>query len=286
MRWEGGRASSNVEDRRGRGVARGGGMAVGCGSIVVALIYVGLGGDPRDAVRLVEAGQQLSQGSSQGAVTPAPGEDKLADFISVVLASTEDAWSDVFAADNKRYQPPKLVLFRGAVDSACGHTSAAVGPFYCPGDRKAYVDLSFYEDLQRRFGAPGDFAQAYVIAHEIGHHVQNLLGTSTKVHQAERAAKTEAEANAWSVKLELQADCYAGVWAHHAERTRRWLEPGDVEEALKAAAAIGDDAIQKKAKGFTVPETWTHGSSEQRAKWLRIGMTEGRLAACDTFATR
>jgi hypothetical protein len=248
-------------------------------------LWVALGGDPRDAAQIVAASQQMSAGGGSTGTAPArsPEDDTLAQFVSVVLADTEDVWKAQFKAAGAQYREPGLVLFSGSVQSACGRTSAAVGPFYCPADEKAYIDLSFYQDLRKRFGAPGDFAQAYVIAHEVGHHVQNITGVSAMVDKASRGRGT-AEVNALSVRQELQADCYAGVWAHHADRERRRLEEGDVEEALRAAKAIGDDALQKQAQGYSVPETWTHGSSAMRAKWLTIGLRTGDIRKCDTFS--
>jgi predicted metalloprotease len=210
------------------------------------------------------------------------GADPQADFVSVILADTEDTWGQVFADSGRRYEPPRLVLFSQATESACGLGQAAMGPFYCPPDRQVYIDLAFFRELDRRFGAPGDFAQAYVIAHEVGHHVQNLLGVAQEVQAMRRRASAQ-QANALSVLLELQADCLAGVWAHHAHRQRQVLEPGDVEEGLRAAAAIGDDVMQRRAQGRVVPESWTHGSSAQRVQWFRQGLTAGRVDRCDTF---
>jgi predicted metalloprotease len=211
-----------------------------------------------------------------------PGEDRLGRFASVVLADTEETWGGVFAKAGRRYEPPTLVLFTQAVQSACGFSSAAVGPFYCPADSKVYLDLSFFDELDRRFEAPGDFAQAYVIAHEVGHHVQNLLGIADQVTAAQQRSG-EREANALSVRMELQADCLAGVWAHHAHRDRSLLEPGDVEEGLGAAAAIGDDRMQSMSQGYVQPESWTHGSSEDRVRWLRRGIESGDPNACKTL---
>jgi predicted metalloprotease len=213
--------------------------------------------------------------------TTAP-KDEQAEFVSVVLADTEDTWSQIFAAGGKRYRAPKLVMFSGMVQSACGMTSAAAGPFYCPADQKVYIDLDFFRELDRRFGAPGDFARAYVIAHEVGHHVQNLLGVAGQVQNLQARA-SERQANALSVRMELQADCLAGVWGHHANRQRQLLEPGDVEEGMRAAAAIGDDTIQKRSAGYVRPESWTHGSSEMRVRWFRRGLESGRVEQCDTF---
>jgi predicted metalloprotease len=213
---------------------------------------------------------------------PSPEQQQLADFVSVVLADTEDTWHAIFQQSGQRYQEPTLVLFTGAVQSACGFAQAAMGPFYCPADQKVYIDLSFYDDLRSRHNAPGDFAQAYVIAHEIGHHVQNLTGISGEV-QSMRRRVSETESNQLSVRLELQADCLAGIWANHADRSRQILETGDVEEALNAASAIGDDRLQKQAGGYVVPESFTHGSSAQRVRWFKQGMTSGRFDACNTF---
>jgi predicted metalloprotease len=210
--------------------------------------------------------------------------DELAEFVSVVLASTEDTWHEVFRNAGEQYQEPKLVLFTSRVRSACGMASSATGPFYCPGDQKLYIDLSFYDDLKNRFGAPGDFAQAYVIAHEVGHHVQTLLGISAQVQQAKRGA-SKTQANAIQVRMELQADCLAGLWAHHADRKDNILDPGDINEALGAAAAIGDDRLQRQAQGYVVPDAFTHGSSEERQRWFRIGFDKGRFDACNTFDT-
>lgn len=294
MRWRGGRRSEHVEDRRGARVPLGGGgLRLGGGAIVLLLVLGLFGVDPRLLLQLLAAGgggagvEVPETGDPFGsAPTPAGGpDDELADFVSVVLADTEDTWAELFARAGARYQPPALVLFSDAVRSACGVAGAAVGPFYCPLDRKVYIDLAFYRDLRDRFRAPGDFAQAYVIAHEVGHHVQHLAGTADRV-QERRARLPEREANALSVRLELQADCYAGVWAHHAQRARQLLEEGDVEEGLNAAAAIGDDRIQRQTQGHVVPESFTHGSSEQRVRWFRTGLESGSLEACDTFADR
>jgi hypothetical protein len=222
--------------------------------------------------------------STEGApAAPSPEQDALADFVSVVLADTEDTWArELPAQQNMPYQPPRLVLFSGSVPSACGHATAAVGPFYCPADQQMYIDLEFYRDLETRFGAAGDFAQAYVIAHEVGHHIQTLTGTSRQV-QAARARSSEQEGNLLSVRLELQADCYAGVWAHHAQAERRILHEGDIEEAMNAAAAIGDDRLQRQGRGAVVPESFTHGTSEQRMRWFRVGFDSGSMARCNTF---
>lgn len=280
MRWQGRRSSQNVEDRRGSGIARkaGGG---GIGVIVLALIAMYFGVDP--SIILNQGGGMLGgSGTESVQYQPTEEEQQLAGFVSVVLADTEDAWNRVFERLGRRYQEPKLVLFSGSVESACGLGQAAMGPFYCPADQKAYIDLSFYRDLKLRHQAPGDFAQAYVIAHEIGHHVQNLLGISSKVQQA-RQQLGRSESNALSVKLELQADCLSGVWAHDADRTRQLLESGDVEEALNAASAIGDDRLQKQTRGYVTPESFTHGTSAQRVFWFKKGLQEGDINACNTF---
>ncbi len=280
MRWEGGRRSDNIEDRRGMRVPGGMVGGGGIGVVVIALIAMFLGVDPRIVLQGAGEGAPGPRESPAGPRDPA--EERLKDFVSVVLADTEDTWSEIFRAGGARYQPPRLVLFTGAVQSACGTASSAVGPFYCPGDTKVYIDLDFYRLLAQRFGAPGDFAQAYVIAHEVGHHVQNLLGISEKVHAARQRADA-ARGNALSVRQELQADCMAGVWANHANRARQILESGDVEEGLAAAAAIGDDRLQQQGRGHVAPETFTHGTSAQRVRWFRRGLEGGRLEACDTF---
>ena len=280
MRWEGQRRSENVEDRRGSrvGMAAGGGIGV----VVIALLIALLTGqDPGQIV------SQLPQGggttSEQGPLKTTPEEEKQKEMIEVVLAWTEDIWTEQFKRAGLTYEKPTLVFFRQAVASACGNASAAVGPFYCPADKKVYIDLSFFAELDRRFKAPGDFAQAYVIAHEVGHHVQNLLGISGKVNRAEQSARSKAEANQYSVRLELQADFFAGVWAHHNEKLRKFMEQGDLEEAIRCAEAIGDDAIQKQAQGYVVPDAFTHGSSRQRIAWFRHGFTTGDMSQGDTF---
>jgi len=278
MKWEGDRRSENVEDGRGsRVVTRG---AIGGGAVIVALIAALLGA-PEGTVRdILSGGGRTVEQPSNAPLDPA--ETKAADFVKVVLGYTEDTWHEIFRAHGKEYEEPKLRLFTEGVESACGLTSSAVGPFYCPPDHKVYLDLSFFAELDRRFGAPGDFAQAYVVAHEVGHHVQNLLGLSEAVHQ-KRSQLPEAEANRLSVMTELQADCYAGVWAHHVQGKGK-LDPGDVEEGLAAATAIGDDTLQRKARGRVVPETFTHGSSQQRVRWFKAGMTSGKMESCNTFS--
>lgn len=277
MRWNEGRRSDNVEDRRGMPVSRGV-MGGGIGTVILVLVAMYFGVDPS----VVLQQQGLTTPTETRTAGQPPANDELAQFVSVVLADTEDTWHEIFKKNGKTYQEPKLVLFSGAVQSACGHAQAAMGPFYCPADQKVYIDLSFYRDLKERYQAPGDFAQAYVIAHEIGHHVQSLLGISEKVHSMQgRAGK--AEANQLSVRLELQADCLAGIWAHHANRSRQVLETGDVEEALQAATGIGDDRLQQQAQGYIVPESFTHGSSQQRVRWFTTGLDSGSFASCDTF---
>ena len=283
MRWKTGRRSSNIEDRRGR---RAGPVAFkgGIGTIVLVLAasYF-LGINPLD-ILMMQTGTGTGTDVGQSGWQPSPEEQQMADFVSVVLADTEDTWTEIFRQSGKTYQEPSLVLYTGAVQSACGTGSAAMGPFYCPGDRKVYIDLSFFDELRRRHGAPGDFAQAYVIAHEVGHHVQNLLGISERV-QSEQRGLGKAESNALSVKVELQADCFAGVWGNHADRSRHVLEEGDIEEALNAASAIGDDRLQKEGSGYVVPENFTHGTSRQRVEWFRRGIEHGDIASCNTFAS-
>jgi len=283
MRWRGQRQSTNVEDRRGRGPAIGRGAGLGCGGLILVLILSWLTGT--NPLQLLQVAEQLQPPAATVGEPGATGpvQDELGQFASTVLADTEEVWTKLFAAQGARYQAPRLVLFDQAVQSACGLNSAAVGPFYCPPDGSVYLDLSFFADLDRRFGAPGDFAAAYVIAHEVGHHVQNLLGYSEAVTRAQQEARTREEANELSVRLELMADCLAGVWAQHAHRDRNLLEPGDIEEGLAAAAAIGDDRMQSLATGRVQPESWTHGSSEMRVEWLRRGLDSGDPDACETF---
>ena len=279
MRWKLGRRSSNVEDRRGVSMSQGA-AGGGIGMIVLALIAMALGVDPSI---VLQQGQPVGQQPAPTTVgTRVPGEDQLADFVSVVLADTEDTWHEIFRQQGSTYVEPKLVLFSGATESACGVGQSAMGPFYCPADQKVYIDLSFYRDLKDRHQAPGDFAQAYVIAHEVGHHVQTLLGISQEVQRAKRQV-SEVEGNRLSVRQELQADCFAGVWAHHAQKARQILEQGDVEEALNAASSIGDDRLQQQAGGRVVPESFTHGSSAQRVRWFTQGIQHGTLEQCNTF---
>ncbi len=279
MRWKTGRRSSNVEDRRGRRVRRGiAGGGIGTIVLILAALYFGI--DPNVVMQGLDM-VSTSQAPAPGRQSPA-ANDEQAQFVSVVLADTEDTWQQLFAASGQRYQEPRLVLFSDAVKSACGFANAAVGPFYCPADKQVYLDLGFFRDLKQRFGAPGDFAEAYVIAHEVGHHVQNLLGVSADVRRRQRGL-SKADANALSVRLELQADCFAGVWANQADRARKILEQGDIEEGLNAASAIGDDRLQRRTGGRVVPDSFTHGSSEQRVRWFRRGFETGDPAACDTF---
>lgn len=283
MRWEHGRRSDNIEDRRGLRVSGKGLAGGGIGIIVIALIAMFLGVDP--AIVLNQAGNPATTQTEQTQPTFSPEEERLKEFVSVVLADTEDVWGTLFQSSGQQYIQPKLVLFSGAVQSACGFAEAAMGPFYCPADQKLYLDMSFFNDLAQRHDAPGDFAQAYVVAHEVGHHVQTLLGISEQVHAARRGA-SEAEGNALQVRMELQADCFAGVWAHHAHKARQILEPGDIEEALAAAAGVGDDRLQKKARGYVVPDSFTHGSSQQRMRWFNRGLQSGDPGECDTFKAR
>jgi len=278
MKWNTFRRSANVDDRRGvspRGKLVGGGI----GGIVIVLVAMYLGVNPQTLMQVVPG---MAGGEPAGGTVLAPGGDAQAEFVAHVLGDTEDVWSAVFRQHGAQYEAPRLVLFSDATDTGCGMGESAMGPFYCPPDRTVYIDLSFYRQLQERFGAPGDFAQAYVIAHEVGHHVQQLAGVSDKVRAAQQRG-SKAEANALSIRMELQADCYAGLWAHHAQNRLAFLEDGDVEEALTAAAAIGDDTLQRQAGGRVAPETWTHGSSADRVRWFRTGMRDGTLAACDTF---
>jgi uncharacterized protein len=285
MRWQFGRRSSNVEDQRGaRGVPGGVVVSGGIGTVILALIAMFLGIDPSivlDQTASINNNPYPSQNSAPRQTSP--GEDKLADFVSVVLADTEDTWTQIFRENGVTYQEPRLVLFTGTVQSACGYAKAAMGPFYCPADRKVYIDLSFYQDLKNRHQSPGDFAQAYVIAHEVGHHVQNLLGISSKVSSLQKRV-SEVQANQLSVRLELQADCFAGVWAARANQERQIIESGDVEEAINAASNIGDDRLQRQSRGYVVPDSFTHGSSAQRVRWFKRGLQTGDLNQCDTFS--
>jgi predicted metalloprotease len=286
MRLDDERESDNVEDRRDEGGRSGFGVGrgVGIGTVILALVgsYF-LGIDPSVMLSLFSGGGSPAPQSAPAHKPPA--SDEMATFVSKVLADTEDTWRVVFQQTGRQYQDPKLVLFTGATPTACGAGHTAMGPFYCPLDQKVYIDLAFYKDLKANYGAPGDFAQAYVIAHEVGHHVQNLLGIMDKV-QAAQSRASETQANALSVRLELQADCLAGVWAYHADRTRNVLEAGDIEEALNAASAIGDDRLQQQARGYAVPDSFTHGTSAQRVNWFRHGIESGDLRQCNTFEAR
>ena len=278
MRWQGRRGSSNIEDKRGlssKGIIGG-----GIGGIVIILIVMLLGGDPTSLLQNIQTDQQTSNSN----YSETAEEKELAQFVSVVLAETEDTWHKIFSDLGENYREPKLVLFTGSVQSACGTAGASTGPFYCPGDEKLYIDLSFYDELQKRFKAPGDFAMAYVIAHEVGHHIQNLLGTMDKMNQL-RSRLSEEDYNKYSVRLELQADFYAGVWAHYTDKSKGLLEEGDLDEAINAASAVGDDRIQKQSQGYVVPESFTHGTSEQRNRWFYKGFTTGDIRQGDTFGT-
>jgi predicted metalloprotease len=289
MLWRGGRRSSNIEDRRGAGGfgggfgggrMGGGGFKIGgLGLVVILLVGMFFGVDPTTLLSQLDGGTGMGGYETPAGTQAPPENDEAAQFVSVVLADTEDTWGEIFRQANASYQAPRLVLFTGRVSSACGLGAAAMGPFYCPGDSKVYIDLSFYDELKQRFRAPGDFAQAYVIAHEIGHHVQNLIGSSDEIR---RAHGEGAGADSASVRIELQADCFAGVWAYHADR-RNIVEPGDVDEALTAATAIGDDRLQQEGQGYVVPDSFTHGSSAQRVRWFKRGMDSGDVNACDTL---
>ncbi len=293
MKWEGNRQSENVEDQRdggggsgGSGGGFGGGRSIGLGSIAIALLAGWVFGiNPLTVLGLLDSGGSAPQVQSQSPAHAPPTSDHLAKFVSTVLADTEDVWKDIFAKAGGTYTDPKLVLFRGGTSTACGTGQTAMGPFYCPGDQKVYIDLDFYQTLKNKLGAPGEFAQAYVIAHEVGHHVQNLLGISEKM-DAQRSRVSKTDYNALSVRLELQADCFAGVWANKSNESRKTLENGDIESAMKAAAKIGDDALQKQAQGYVVPESFTHGTSAQRARWFNQGLQNGSVKGCNTFSIR
>jgi predicted metalloprotease len=289
MRQDDGRESENIEDRRGEGGGRsfgrrgfpGGILGMGAAAVVALM----LGVDPRiilTAVGYLSSGSPGPQVQSSVPARSSPQEEQQKKFMSVVLADTEDTWGKIFQQAGSRYEEPKLVLFRGQVASACGYAQSAMGPFYCPGDHKLYLDMGFFDDLATRHGAPGDFAQAYVLAHEVGHHVQNLMGIANQVQAAQQRGGRE-QGNQLQVRMELQADCFAGVWANQANQFRKILEPGDLEEAMRAAAGVGDDRIQKQSQGYVVPESWTHGSSEMRMRWFNIGAKSGDLKQCDTF---
>ena len=283
MRWKTGRRSQNIQDRRGRRGGGGSPLVVGgggLGMVVVAIVITLLGGDP---TVLLDSAPQTRAPSGGPYQSSSPEEDQLAEFVSVVLADTEDTWNTIFPREfGGSYREPDLVLFTGAVQSACGRATSAVGPFYCPADQQVYIDLGFYQDLKYKLGAPGDFAQAYVVAHEVGHHVQNLLGISEQVRAAQRRM-SKTDANQLSVRQELQADCFSGVWAHNADRQRNILEEGDIEEAINAAGQIGDDNLQKQQRGYVNPDSFTHGTSAQRVEWFKRGFVSGDVDQCDTF---
>src|SRR5690606_4068820 len=283
MRWKKARRSDNLVDARGTGGGIGG-KGLGIGGIVL-IVVIGLlsGKDPLQI--LGQIGGQLIEQQATPTQNRAPSaeQSEQVEFVRAILGDTEDTWQALFAASGSQYQEPRLILFEGGVKSACGFASSAVGPFYCPGDQQVYLDLQFFREMEQRFAAAGDFAQAYVIAHEIGHHVQTLLGVSAKVNQARRSGQRVEGDGGLLVRQELQADCLAGLWAHHAQKRHAWLEPGDLEEALNAAAAIGDDRLQKQSRGQVVPDAFTHGTSEQRVRWFRAGFESGDIARCDTF---
>ena len=287
MRWEGNRESGNVEDHRGssgsgRGGFGSGGRSVGIGTIVIALVGGAIFGiNPLTILGLLSGSGPAPQAQQAPAQRP-PAEDRSARFVSTVLADTEDVWKRIFANGGATYREPKLALFTGGIRTACGAGQSAMGPFYCPADEKVYIDLDFYRTLSQKMGAPGDFAQAYVIAHEVGHHVQHVMGITQRVEQ-QRARGSQQQGNALSVRLELQADCLAGVWAHHSQQSKQWLDPGDIEAAINAASRIGDDALQRSAGRAVVPESFTHGSSVQRQRWFTTGWKTGSVTACDTF---
>lgn len=283
MKWQRARKSGNVEDRRGKRVAAGGGLGLGGIALVIVLSLL-MGKNPLEMIGLVSQMQPAANTPSEANSTQAGDEDS--QFVAAILGETEDVWSDIFAARGDRYPLPSLVLFTGQVRSACGSASSAMGPFYCPGDRKMYIDLSFFEEMKRRLGGGGDFAEAYVIAHEVGHHVQTVTGSADSVRRARAAGRNIDGDGGLLVRQELQADCFAGVWAHRAESRHQWLEAGDIEEALSTASAIGDDRLQRQSGGVVVPDAFTHGTAEQRVRWFRIGFEYGEPDRCDTFEAR
>lgn len=287
MKWRSARRSSNVEDRRGMSPRGGGGMKLGLGGIaIVVVIGLLMGKDPLEMLGLLAEVQQPPAGVPAGPAQAPPAGDERAEFVASILGETEDVWGAVFEASGSRYTPARLVLFSDAVQSACGGATAAVGPFYCPGDQQVYIDLGFFRQMAERLGGGGDFAEAYVIAHEVGHHVQTLAGTSARVNEIRRRGGNVEGADGPLVRQELQADCYAGVWAFHAQRRHAWLEPGDLEEALATATAIGDDTLQRQGQGRVVPDAFTHGSAEQRVRWFRTGFETGDPGRCDTFGAQ
>ena len=290
MKWEGNEQSDNVEDRRGSGGGGGGfpigGRSVGIGTVAVALIAGWVFGiNPLTVLGLLSGNGSAPQTQQQGPAQKPPANDRAAAFVSTVLKNTEVVWSDVFRQNGSTYNAPRLVLFRGATPTACGTGESAMGPFYCPGDKKVYIDLGFFDTLKSQLGAPGEFAQAYVIAHEVGHHVQDELGITAKV-DGMRGRLSQSQNNAMSVRVELQADCFAGVWANKSQQSKQWLDPGDIEAAMNAAQKIGDDALQRSAGRAVVPDSFTHGSSAQRQRWFGAGYNDGSIQSCDTFSTR
>ena len=290
MKWEGNEQSDNVEDRRGSGGGGGGfpigGRSVGIGTVAVALIAGWVFGiNPLTVLGLLSGDGAAPQTQQQGPAQKPPANDREAAFVSTVLKNTEVVWSDVFRQNGSTYNAPRLVLFRGATPTACGTGESAMGPFYCPGDKKVYIDLGFFDTLKSQLGAPGEFAQAYVIAHEVGHHVQDELGITAKV-DGMRGRLSQSQNNAMSVRVELQADCFAGVWANKSQQSKQWLDPGDIEAAMNAAQKIGDDALQRSAGRAVVPDSFTHGSSAQRQRWFGAGYKDGSIQSCDTFSTR
>lgn len=296
MKWQRGRRSSNIEDERSNGSSGSGGMRLSGGKISIAgiVMVVAFGlltkQDPMQILSQVlgqlGGGGNVTSQSSAPSASPSQVDHSRDEFISTVLGDTEDTWTTIFKQQGKTYQPPKLVLFSGSVSSGCGYASAAVGPFYCPADQKLYLDTSFFAEMRSRFKVGTDFAQAYVIAHEVGHHVQHLLGIDSQVNQAVRQGASREGANGLSVRQELQADCYAGVWGHQAESRYNWLEPGEIEDALKAADAIGDDNLQRQGQGRVVPDSFTHGTAEQRVRWFKVGFDSGDMTRCDTFSAK
>ncbi len=285
MRWREGRRSEYVEDRRGSGGGGmgGGGFKLGLGGLVLAAAAYFLGVDPRLIMGIMQATQGNGTTLESAPVETSHPDDEAGDFSSAILASTEDVWSEIFAAAGARYSPPRLVLYPGGTRSGCGLASAEAGPFYCPADQRVYIDLAFFDELEQRFKAPGEFARAYVIAHEVGHHVQTLTGISDKVRAAQERGSKEQQ-NALQVRMELQADCYAGIWAQHSESAHKWLDSGDIESGLAAAAAVGDDMIQRRTQGHVVPDSFTHGSAAQRQRWFSRGLASGQVRDCDTFS--
>ncbi|QNP49653.1 KPN_02809 family neutral zinc metallopeptidase [Diaphorobacter aerolatus] len=289
MKWEGNRESSNVEDRRGESGGGGGmigGRSIGIGTVVVALIGWGVFGiNPLTTIGVLSGGGEQQQVQQQGPAKAPPADDQQAKFVQTVLGSTEDVWTAIFKQGGAQYREPKLVLFRGVVPTACGTGQSAMGPFYCPGDQKVYLDMGFFDTMSRQLGAPGEFARAYVIAHEVGHHVQTLLGTTEKVDNM-RGRVSQRDQNALSVRLELQADCYAGIWANHSQQAKNWLDQSDIESAINAAQSIGDDKLQREHTGGVRPDAFTHGSSAQRVRWFTTGLKTGSVQSCDTFNTQ